>query len=398
MSGRWLCLAVNFFVVGYTLDAGLSLADELLRLATGSMLLLEARNVLAYLVLTVGLLSLPLLWLTPRLPLRLLLPLILSAVWLNTGAMPLPAVIDAPGTLALTAVVLQLTAAGLALLWIRRQNGGSGWLFQPDAFERGPLFSLRHTALFSAGALFVLVPAALAYGFVSVVSAVQLETRGFISFDLTGVSLADRRYVKDDREVRLVGMMHIGEEQAYRELVQSFIEESTIVLSEGVSDDSGALESPLSYEGAAAALGLEVQEELGSYLVDSNDVLPAWPVLRNADVDLSDFSAVTIEWLEWAARLWDGSGSLEAMRELLARSAENEDELVIVEHDIIGLRNQHLLAEIEAALPDYRRVIVPWGALHLPFIERSILERGFDESQREQRRLISWATLLAALF
>ena len=116
-----------------------------------------------------------------------------------------------------------------------------------------------------------------------------------------------------------------------------------------------------------------------------------------ADVDLEDFDPLTIEWLQWVSRLWASDDLLAALQELLAYSAENERQLTVVENDILHMRNEHLLAEVERALGEYQNVVVPWGALHLPFIESAILERGFEETQRQRYRLLAWTTVLAAI-
>ena len=66
-----------------------------------------------------------------------------------------------------------------------------------------------------------------------------------------------------------------------------------------------------------------------------------------------------------------------------------------LQHDLIGRRNTHLIGEMNAALVEFDLVVAPWGALHLPGIERALLESGFSEVARRDRRLLSWTTLLA---
>lgn len=397
MRRRWLALLANAFVVAYTADAAFSLLEELLRAATGSALLLGPRNLLASAVFYAALVCLPLLALTPRLPTLTLLALSLSALWLNLGAAPLALLVTSSTGLGLASVGIQAVFAAAALLRIRRMRGGDGWLLTPELL-RGPALSLRHSLACAAGTVFVLVPAALLYFLVSIATWLQLTTQSFVSFDLVGVSLADRLYVRDDREIRLVGMMHIGEGQAYRELASSFLAESTVVLEEGVSDREARLQQPLSYARAAQVLGLEQQVGLDQYLEEvAGDTPRAWPTLRRADVDISAFSPETVEWLGWAGRVWSSEKPLAAFLAFLRRSSEHADELVLVQRDIIDLRNEHLLGQIDDALHDYDHVVVPWGALHLPFIERAILARGFDPTRESRRRLVTWAGILAAL-
>jgi hypothetical protein len=45
--------------------------------------------------------------------------------------------------------------------------------------------------------------------------------------------------------------------------------------------------------------------------------------------------------------------------------------------DLVRKRNEHLLGEIRARLPQSENIIVPWGALHMPGIAKEIQEFGF---------------------
>ena len=71
-------------------------------------------------------------------------------------------------------------------------------------------------------------------------------------------------------------------------------------------------------------------------------------------------------------------------------------EIEAVEEDFLIRRNGNLLREIDAALADYRRVVVPWGALHLPEIERGVVERGFRLEQPSRVRLADFGLAAVA--
>jgi hypothetical protein len=344
----------------------------------------------------VAFLATPLLALTPRLPARLLLPLFASTFWLNYGAAPLPLWIEGPA-LGISAALLQAALAALAFLWLRRNSAGRHpwWVPGPEL----PALSWRHSLRTGALLAFGLVPALLLYAVVLLVTSIETGTRGFVAFDRKGVSLDDRRYVRGDREVRLVGMMHVGEERSYREVVSSFGVESTVVLEEGVSDVSGRLSAPLSYDGVAGVLGLDPQDDLAAYLVDpTSQQAPEWPVLRHADLDLAEFSPETVQWLERAQTVWGAEGIGEALREALRASSEHPEVLAAVQRDVFQRRNRHLIAQLDASLLEFERVVIPWGALHLPAVEAALLERGFRPTTHQRRHLLSWRTIGRALF
>lgn len=392
---RWSDGFTNAFLLIYAVDGGLSLLEETLRLATGQTALLGLRNAVALPVFYVSFLAIPFLATTPRLPARLLLPLFVSTLWLGNLAAPLPLLIDPPA-LGLVTAGLQVAFAGLAYAWVRRRQGGWLWVTPTET----PAFAWRHWLRMMALVVFVVIPGFALYGLVLFPTVIHVETRGFVDFDTQGILLEDRRYVRadDGKEVRLVGMMHVGEADAYRDLVRSFATESTVVLEEGVSDDEVVMEKGLDYDGMAGLLGLETQQALASYLADpETDALPEWPVLRRADVDLSAFAPETIAWLERTQELWSSRGVREALRETRRVALEEPEVVRQVQHDLFTLRNEKLLRELDAALPEFDRVIVPWGALHLPEFEVAVLERGFEPTTRERRRLVSWKTVSDAL-
>lgn len=399
MTRPWLRWLANAFVIGYALDAGLSGVEEAFRATTGATWLLGPRSVLAQLVL-VAALCMPLASaLTPRLPTTLFLLLSASALWLNFGAAPL-ALIVGPELLVPVAVATQIAIALVAFAWIRLRNGGQGWLLRPASFD-GRFFSPWHTAVCCAGLAIVGVPAAVLYAVLWVASSIQLETQGFVSFDTAGVSLADRRYVRADREVRLVGMMHIGEEENYREVTRSFTGADTAVLQEGVTDEQSLLRTPLSYGRVADFLGLDEQEDLASYLHDRPEEREVAgegpPVFLHADVDVSAFAPQTVAWLERVAGLYAADDPLQALRTLSAWAAERSEDWPVLAEDLITRRNEHLLTRLDEALVEYQRIIVPWGALHLPGIESAIFQRGFERTQEARHRLLTWRGIVRRL-
>ena len=400
MRPPWLRAAANALVVLSLLDGSLSLAEEILRAATGALWLLPLRNTLAQGVVLGVLASLPAMALTPRLPLAVFLPLAIGTLWLGFGAAPLGLLLASPTAVGISASTFQIALSVTVLLVIRRRNGGRRWLFDADS-PGAPAFAWSRSLGFAAGSVALGAPAALLYLVVLGVTWVQTTTQGFVAFDLAGVSLGDRRYARGDREIRLVGMMHIGEERAYRDIVASFASPSTVVLAEGVSDREGRLGDALHYGRAAEALGLASQRDLRDYLAEDADPEappPAWPVIRPADLDANEFAAETIDWLRWASGVWTAPDLASALREILVAVRERgPEDLATFQRDVIDRRNAHLYDEIHAALEDYERVIVPWGALHLPAVENVVLGWGFEETSRTLHPLISWDTIAAAL-
>jgi len=236
-----------------------------------------------------------------------------------------------------------------------------------------------------------------------VAQSLTLSTDRFVSFDARGLLLEERRYGRDDREVVLVGMMHVGNPELYRELYRSFVRDSTVVLQEGITDEGGLIRSRLSYEPLAEALGLGVQPGIAQVLdeidADGEDAASGWPHLRHADVDAAEFSLTTLRFVEQMAGVLDAEDLPAALRGFgsYLQSFDAEARLAVV-HDVVGLRNAHVLGELDAALPEYRTVVIPWGALHMPGIQQALLERGFERVRAHRRLAVDYGTLLGGVW
>jgi hypothetical protein len=386
----------NIFLVAYAVDAAVSLVGLALPEASAFS---GVQRSLASFVYLGALVCIPLVAISARLPMPMLLTLCMSVFWLSTGGVPLPLTFAPDASLPVVLTLLQCSFALAAFFRVRQLNRGSGWFLEDDA-ETGPRFSFAHSLRFIATIALIVTPLVLGYILLSLATWIEVGTERFVRVNLTGVQLSDRLYTKDEKQIRLVGMMHLGEDETYRALAESFVSENTIVLEEGVSDRDGIFTDPISYDKLARSLGLRAQRSIGEYLspLAADDPRAEWPVIQNADVDAQAFSPETVAYLGLAAGVWSSDDPLLAFLEIYRDTLEHPDNSKLLIHDVIELRNQHLLAEIERALPIYERVIVPWGALHLPQIERDMLALGFIFEDETLRQVIAWETLSRALF
>ena len=306
--------------------------------------------------------------LSPQLPKSVFLPPLLFLVFSVCGGMPLPLWVRF-SQLDLVVSSVQLAVAALAALRVR-VGCGSWWLPRAGDSSVG-----RRQALEFVGICLVAVPLGLLLYVVSSASAALTHfTGGFVRFDSSGLVAEERRYTRGAATVRLIPMVHIGRPGYYEAISASFPESGAIILAEGMTDDEGRLRQDLSYAPVASALGLEAQE----YALAAGE----GRVIENADLDISALSPQTVELVESSASVLTGETAEER-----AAAWARVNELVrtpgVVERaaeEVIGMRNRHLLGRIDAALDDYSEIVVPWGAAHMPELERGVLERGFELS------------------
>ena len=174
-------------------------------------------------------------------------------------------------------------------------------------------------------------------------------------------------------------LKHIGSKRFYDELKDKFPARGAIILSEGVTDNKNLLKVRSHYEGTASSLGLTTQPAKLSETVAS----------RNADLDLSETSSETMEALNlilgFHATLDKSRSPLELIpkfieidKKITEKFSKDPERLFrVLEDDLVMKRNSHLFGEIMASLGEYDVIIVPWGAWHMPGLERLLVARGF---------------------
>jgi hypothetical protein len=123
-----------------------------------------------------------------------------------------------------------------------------------------------------------------------------------------------------------------------------------------------------------------------------------WPHVRSPDLDAAELSPETLEFIEHAAAVWEASNPRRAILALVAEFQDRPEVIAIVQRDIIERRNERVVAAIDEALPEYRNIVVPWGALHQPGIEGAVLARGFALTTSSENRLVYWNRVWRALF
>jgi hypothetical protein len=392
---------INLFLIAFALDAAVSVIDDFSFLLLDTRVMGAGRELLAFAVLGLS----PFVYLATgvdsRLPKGILLPPALFAVWAAFGCLPLSIYIESavllPGV-----SLFQLALATLVFACVRRRTGS--WLLPEEYFTR-PALRLKNTLLFALGNI-VLVPAAIALLLASSAYAyMDRKTAGFMRAGIEGIRLQERLYTRQDQSVRLIAMMHIGSARYYRELAEYLDNGDTVVLAEGISDREGLIKSRLSYSKVAALIGLETQEqmEMRGNPVDYEDLAardragPEGPGIVRADIDVGDFSGEARRYIQSVGELFNPEDSfLESFRAYLEwyeRNMSPEKEAAVF-LEIIDKRNETLLRYLDRALLGYDDVVIPWGALHMPGLERALLDRNFVPAGTRTRLAVDFSELL----
>lgn len=323
--------------------------------------------------------------LTPLLPRRFLYPPVAFTLLCDL----LPPLFRAPlprgGCLALDAAQL-LLGLGIAV-W--------AWhAFLPAPFAGRRAFSWRHVLLNGVPLLALAVPAIVLWWIVAVARQLEVLDGGFMLFHWNRLEMKTKKYTRaDGKEIDLVPMIHIGESGFYGKVAASFPAD-TVVLTEGVTDRDR--QAPhLDYTPVASAMGLVSQSGEFHDLARQTQA-----EIRPADVDYADFTPGTREMIGLVARFAENPDRphYAAFVQEWRRRAEADPGLPQRFLDeILTVRNAHVLKEAEAALPNTGRVVLPWGALHMPGLEAGVLKMGFQPAETRSLDALHYRTLLGGM-
>ena len=379
----------NAFLVLFALDGCLSLTDDVLSLQDVTALR-GFRNALALGVLFYGVLIALLVPATIHLPLRVFGPPLAMMVWWSLGAVPLGLWIEEPLALRLTLASAQLAGALAAFAIVRTTLPGGRWLLAAAppgdwGFRTGRAFAIA--ASFGFGVALLALSSALLNG----VAALESWTGDFIDIDGEGIHMVDRVYEKDGHQIRLIGMMHIGNEDAYERIFESFAAEGTLVLEEGISDEQDVLTDRAPYDAFSEPLGLARQDDAAAYLEEDVE----WPKLRRSDVDASTFRPETLAYLAGLAEASEAlrDRDFDRVLAILRRPEMQAPKVAILLEDVVTRRDEHILRALEEARAEYPIVVVPWGALHQRALSRQVASWGYAQRSEQRHLALSWSEL-----
>jgi hypothetical protein len=295
----------------------------------------------------------------------------------------LPAVVAAKPLLFATASA-QLALGLSTLFFLRNSSNERRYLFQESQWAARQ-FSWARTLLATALKLLVLLPALTLYLLWSGLWMVKKISRGFIQIDATGLYTEARDYEKDGHVVHLLPTVHIAAPAFYDTLMGALPTSQTVILPEGVTDKKHLLKANLDYRVAADSVGLSTQPNLSEHRT--------YPTTHPCDADISDFTPTTVAVINGVALALQSASAGDNLGALQALSfIEDKDTATIID-DVIKTRNARVLEGISATLGQYSHIAVPWGAAHMPGIERGILKMNFRKIENRRVQVFAWKEL-----
>jgi uncharacterized protein YbaP (TraB family) len=335
-----------------------------------------------------------------HLPKIILIPLFLWLWWKLIGYWPLENLLG--DSFRLYAAGGQLLF-GLAILSLNKQLNRKSLFLVRSQFS-GPPFSGSNLLRFCLISLPVVPITLLLISYSFVGQLIDVNTGGFVQLKPNGLYLTERIYRQGEKHIRLTGMIHLGQEDFYSELIESLDSSRTLILAEGVSDNDGRLKEHFSYGKIADLLGLESQEKISfpGRVIESLDADHSdsdhrdGPDILRADIDLNQFDPRTLEVLNALAKYVLNSDSLtEGYLEFnrWAQDHISDDLEEVIMNDLINKRNRAVISYLPKALKKNDTIVIPRGALHMQGIEAMVKKRGFRLEASHSRLSIDFLLL-----
>ncbi|HNV69808.1 MAG TPA: hypothetical protein PKO06_08935 [Candidatus Ozemobacteraceae bacterium] len=221
------------------------------------------------------------------------------------------------------------------------------------------------------------------------VAELEALTRGYVSREATGIYSNEKYFEKDGLELRLLGMAHVADKNFYEDIKNSLRGKPGLILMEGVTDEKDLLETPLDLSSVAEKLGVDDQRK--TFTPKS---MPAEVTVIRADVDVSDFASDTIELLNLVGKVYSKKGFNFGHFLMMYLKLSQPEVTRTFFTDLIEKRNACLIGHVQNNLKKYPRIVIPWGAMHLPDIERWVSDNGFTLKSQKGRLLLRFPNYL----
>jgi hypothetical protein len=320
-----------------------------------------------------------------------LAPLLLLTFWESFYLLPLPAYYQWQ-YIAIGGCMAEITLGLRTMAALKRTNPKGLPCFSIES-TRLCEFSWKRTFLSLFVKVFILVPLLIVYVVFSGQIYIREHSAGFIEITKEGVFTEARTYEKEGHNIYLLPTVHIATPAFYDSLMESLPEEKTVILPEGVTDLKGLLKAGLDYSARAESVGLSSQPDLTKRSKNF--------AVMHVDCDVSEFSPATLSvlndvgrMLKSAQSIQNGSGpfSLEMFTPNGFENLESFD-LEVLFKDVLDNRNAKLVQGINLAIKTHQHIAVPWGAAHMPGIERALLAQKARKISSKRVAVFRWSEI-----
>jgi hypothetical protein len=216
------------------------------------------------------------------------------------------------------------------------------------------------------------------------------STKGFLGFQDGKITSIERVYKKDNKTVHLLPMVHVGDENFYKDVSVVDSKEKTLFLLEGVKDKDDLIKN-LNYDKFASKIGLDKQGDHFKPQAKDKELQKNISYIV-ADIDVSEFSPESREFLKTTFNQLNDKSTLEVLFMDSGEFTSKEASHLVI--DLMDKRNDKVIQEFKSNQDKFQTIYIPWGAAHMPELERAILKEGYKLTDSRERPVISLKSVL----
>jgi hypothetical protein len=274
-----------------------------------------------------------------------------------------------------------------------------GSVFHFLKLEQRNWFQIKHS-LVVLGFGVTMAVASIPFGLTGFLASAKNFLGDYTRVSLSSISLLERVFTRGGKKVFLIGMMHIGDAEFFSTLDARMREEfngKRVILTEGVSDKKQILptdfKSGQTYGKWARKFGLKVQNSGESTSSPSQSDAQSQILANrgiaflNADIDVSELSEEHQKLLVTILETLNSNDLATLIKGPEGVDGASLEDLMM--EGLIKFRNDRLMSFFDETFAlGVDEIYIPWGAAHLPDIEKRLLSQGFEKISEETRPVV----------
>lgn len=255
----------------------------------------------------------------------------------------------------------------------RRKNTGHKLGFVPKEFIRQSKKTFKRP-LVTIGLMLAGVALIVTISAIRLAAAyVEESGRDALTLHPDGVYTTTMTFEKAGSRVEVIGMVHFADREFYTKTLKAIPRDSLVIL-EGIKDRQEYLGEGLPHP--------ETQYGLPSQFGIFNPKVKAHFTHLNADIDFGE--------LNDEQRLNEMINVSDGVSRILSESKEERTRSRRLGEDVKQLRNQKLIEAVDRNAANYPTITITWGAGHNEFLEKALLERGYQMLDKREVKAFSF--------
>lgn len=201
------------------------------------------------------------------------------------------------------------------------------------------------------------------------------EAGGSVKIKWDGIYTVSHEFQDGTQKVYVLSLLHYADRSFYDKMIQKIPLDSSLILLEGIRDEKRLMGTSIPYP----------EEKYG--MTSQFGTFTNWIESRynfaQSDIDVSELES---DLQNYTIHNFKEGSILDKIL------ASPEDRILAdkLEKKSFDLRNEHLIQVFDSLRNQKKTIVFTWGAIHTPFILKSLKERGYSETSTFEEKAIAF--------